>query len=80
MNDCGAAVSPKPCLSTEDGPYDQHRQMIGERACTWRPLKKINPACLGPVEGAKLSGALSKDAPSTTIMVDGRHQEEPQES
>ena len=80
IDDCGAVVSPKPRLSTGDGPYDQYRRMVGEQAYTWRPLEKINPTCLGAGEGAKLSGALSKYALSTTIMVEGRHHEEPQRS
>ena len=45
--------------------------------CTWRPLQQINLTHLGLVDGAELSSALSKDAPSTTIMVEGRHDQEP---
>ena len=54
--------------------------MIRKYDDTWRPLKQINLTHLGPAEGTRSSGALSKHALSTAIVVEGRHHEELQKA
>ena len=68
-------------MSTGNGAYFTDVDFVTRRhAHTWRPLKQINLAHLGPADGAALCGTVSKYALSTTIVVEGRHHEEVQKT